>query len=716
MLPFHFDCEQSPLLIDTDPKWTSPWTEDLDLGILPRAIEDMDYQTYDSRTSHAARQAFSPEEHSLPSQRFPPRSHSLIDAPTGWSSTIPGPGAHHGASYPQSYGQDFPWPSPNHKAQETVRPKQSSGSSPEFDVSSTISPLSPKTPGARSDIDVNVVPSSASPLISGPSSSATNHFTHFPDPKTENQPPYGGGGISLQQIQPFPDQSYEEPRDSHSSMDFGPEIYPYQLPAGHYGGPHTGGYHPAHVAGSIASSGFEPEMDPEDRRDETMSEADAEGDVDVDYQPQSQTRHPTTTARQTAGGNNPMRPLRARSGGRRQQTFSLTAPNPHTGRVTRTTQQQQPTPSTSNPSSTTSPSTFCHECQSQFPSPATLYKHTLTSHTRPFRCIFYRYACQQTFGSKNEWARHIRVQHLRLEKWRCDIGKCGEDNDDAQQQEGSKHEFDRKDLFIQHVRRMHPGELGITNSSNTSRTTARGTAQHQHQHRNDDDDDNENEGDGTNKLERNRLEISIQQRCHIPIRLPPTKLTCTACSPSPSSSLLPPPPLTSYHGPAPSSSSSSSAFALSASTSTTSPSSTQPRTQAPSTFDTLEPFMEHYAKHLEKSENLGPEDPVMKNWLIGQSLLTCEGNRWKIVGCAGKKGASGGRGRGGGGAGARAAGARASNNNHSGARTAGAGPARASGGAVQARGRQGTRSSARYRATRVRTEQEEDAEYDSDIE
>ena len=66
---------------------------------------------------------------------------------------------------------------------------------------------------------------------------------------------------------------------------------------------------------------------------------------------------------------------------------------------------------------------------------------------RAFPCPFAVYGCESTFGSKNEWKRHVNTQHMRLGYWRCT--QCD-------QSERKPNDFNRKDLFIQHVRRMHP--------------------------------------------------------------------------------------------------------------------------------------------------------------------------------------------------------------------------------------------------------------------
>jgi hypothetical protein len=68
-----------------------------------------------------------------------------------------------------------------------------------------------------------------------------------------------------------------------------------------------------------------------------------------------------------------------------------------------------------------------------------------TTDSRPFTCLFGFASCSQTFSSKNEWKRHINHIHLQLYYWRCDFPGCA----------NRKAYFNRKDLFGQHLKRMH---------------------------------------------------------------------------------------------------------------------------------------------------------------------------------------------------------------------------------------------------------------------
>ena len=93
--------------------------------------------------------------------------------------------------------------------------------------------------------------------------------------------------------------------------------------------------------------------------------------------------------------------------------------------------------------------TRCSMCShAPFKDSSSLRKHVAAAHTRPFPCAFSFAGCPSTFGSKNEWKRHIASQHLCLTYYRC--SSCPQST-----VEGKGNEFNRKDLFTQHLRRMH---------------------------------------------------------------------------------------------------------------------------------------------------------------------------------------------------------------------------------------------------------------------
>lgn len=99
--------------------------------------------------------------------------------------------------------------------------------------------------------------------------------------------------------------------------------------------------------------------------------------------------------------------------------------------------------------STPKQETQCNLCShAPFKDSSSLRKHIAAAHTRPFPCAFSFAGCPSTFGSKNEWKRHIASQHLCLTYYRC--SSCPQST-----VEGKGNEFNRKDLFTQHLRRMH---------------------------------------------------------------------------------------------------------------------------------------------------------------------------------------------------------------------------------------------------------------------
>ena len=88
-------------------------------------------------------------------------------------------------------------------------------------------------------------------------------------------------------------------------------------------------------------------------------------------------------------------------------------------------------------------------------------RRTITDQGRLYTCVFARYGCTARFSSKNEWKRHVTSQHLRPGVWRCDLGACVRHPPSSTIPAGGDDciphwvEFNRKDLFAQHIRRMH---------------------------------------------------------------------------------------------------------------------------------------------------------------------------------------------------------------------------------------------------------------------
>ncbi|KAH6649858.1 hypothetical protein F5144DRAFT_597364 [Chaetomium tenue] len=125
----------------------------------------------------------------------------------------------------------------------------------------------------------------------------------------------------------------------------------------------------------------------------------------------------------------------------------------------------------------------CPDCKkTSFSSQSDLDAHLNKEHRRPFNCVFDFAGCTSTFANKNEWKRHVTTQHLLLNYWVCTEGTCAKA--DTQDQTPSSTTttptpsqptgaiFNRKDLFTQHLKRMHaPKELKDAPTTPTTTTT-----------------------------------------------------------------------------------------------------------------------------------------------------------------------------------------------------------------------------------------------------
>ncbi|KAI1121142.1 hypothetical protein F5Y10DRAFT_256947 [Nemania abortiva] len=121
----------------------------------------------------------------------------------------------------------------------------------------------------------------------------------------------------------------------------------------------------------------------------------------------------------------------------------------------------------------------CPDCRKvTFKDRIGLENHIKKQHTRPFTCIFDFAGCRSTFASKNEWKRHCASQHIVLQYWVCQQDGCAhvsnKPNALKKSSGGSRRRsncsrypstypsalpngtiFNRKDLYTQHLRRMH---------------------------------------------------------------------------------------------------------------------------------------------------------------------------------------------------------------------------------------------------------------------
>jgi hypothetical protein len=107
----------------------------------------------------------------------------------------------------------------------------------------------------------------------------------------------------------------------------------------------------------------------------------------------------------------------------------------------------------------TSNTTVCPSCsRKDFKDRASLQEHIDTTHLRPYTCVFSFSGCSSTFATKNEWKRHVSTQHLNLHSWICTQDNCASLR--LPNGRGRGNEFNRKDLYSQHVRRMHIPDAG----------------------------------------------------------------------------------------------------------------------------------------------------------------------------------------------------------------------------------------------------------------
>jgi len=245
-----------------------------------------------------------------------------------------------------------------------------------------------------------------------------------------------------------------------------------------------------------------------DEEDSTMGDSLEQDDGDDDYSPRSEKRaHGRRLSQMSASLKNP-----SASPKRSQLAKNATSQAPKPTKIAKKSSSKISAPCpTSNRNANTQP---CPHCSVGFPSDSTLKKHVLALHTRPFICTFHGYGCSSTVGSKNEWKRHINVQHMHLETWRCDIGACAPQtcgskehnhalDSKSEQQEANGpvyHDFDRKDLFTQHLKRMHCP------------------------------------ANSASRAEKAKYEASVeasQKRCYRRLRDPPTNVICPYCTQHP---------------------------------------------------------------------------------------------------------------------------------------------------------------------------------------
>lgn len=353
-----------------------------------------------------------------------------------------------------------------------------------------------------------------------------------------------------------------------------------------------------------------------DDEDEMQMEVEFEDDkADEDYNGRSPKRlHRRNNSNFRNLASSPLNKRAARA----PKSPTLTKPSKVAKNVSSATKPLAPSPS---PTSPTSPSkggkANCPQCPASFPSPSALHKHTLALHTRPFTCSFKRYGCPANFGSKNEWKRHVSSQHLRLGIYRCDINTCipnqprrksssssydkslqkaesdpsSPSSDRPSEPTTGHNEFNRKDLFTQHVRRMHgPRQPGSQRRNGASAEM--------------------NEFD--EKLD------AIRQRCWVQLRSKPPRSFCGFCR-------FKQEQYQKQHD--------------------QNINSLEVQSGLDRVNDVIfdgdsawDDRMEHVGKHLERGETEEAEDDVLRQWMADQGLLLKKNGQWEVVGCGSRRG------------------------------------------------------------------------------
>ncbi|KAL8653276.1 MAG: hypothetical protein Q9226_003912 [Calogaya cf. arnoldii] len=343
--------------------------------------------------------------------------------------------------------------------------------------------------------------------------------------------------------------------------------------------------------------------------DESLAMDPANGDSDngSNYSPQSRSKRVSVTKRSPTilRSKGPVSPNARRLSSSKSKTHQLTQPakiskrqssGPKTGVQTRS----PPSPQVRIPTNSFR-CTYQH-CSQSFSSSSHLSKHVLSVHTRPFTCSFARYGCKSTFGAKNEWKRHVSSIHLSLGIYRCDVGtscapqsgpRARHNNNftsssqppNPQQQGGCGYKSNRKDLFTQHLQRMHRPAVSAPRAER-------------------------------DYFDKNLDEV--RQRCWVSLREAPPRSSCGFCAPHPSRQTpLFGSDLHEHEHPQSKKHNKPAIF--------TGPGSWEER-------------MEHVGRHLEKGTvGIEVEDLELREWMLQEGLLECTKSGYRVVGVGGKK-------------------------------------------------------------------------------
>ena len=268
--------------------------------------------------------------------------------------------------------------------------------------------------------------------------------------------PQSGSGITLQEVQQYPDACQEEHFSelSHTNLAGVKTAFPCHTDfaessriAVDAGYKEQYSEYTVQVPDEAAKSARIGSVNTS-AKDEYMSGP--ENDSGSDYSP---THCDANSGRSTRSGK-PMKPLPKRITRMKPKTMMRMSANG----VAKRRVKKKSTDTITLAVPVRNASSTCPYCSEAPSGKAALNKHISTVHTRPFTCTFRSYGCPSTFGSKNEWKRHVSTQHLRLGIWRCKLDTCLPKKEDLLQEgptEPIYNDFNRKDLFTQHLRRMH---------------------------------------------------------------------------------------------------------------------------------------------------------------------------------------------------------------------------------------------------------------------
>lgn len=292
-----------------------------------------------------------------------------------------------------------------------------------------------------------------------PLSRSTSHISQGPlEPEWPSRPMAHGqiplhGHINPSDVQVHPDPQEIIFKDDESLMDADMKEYTSEID-NRFAKQERSREHYQHSSDTETSQSLDSEDSPEpveriESNGYTEADVDAEGEV-VDELEDDANDIENPIAEEEEDQDTEYKPKAPRTKRRRSGRTSPSAPVKKQNKVVKTVPRSK--------------SQFqCSECGHSAKDATALARHKSAAHTRPYICTFSFAGCKSTFGNKNEWKRHVSSQHLNLQYWQCDVGACSQSKATTSKNASShptrlkagNNEFNRKDLFTQHLRRMH---------------------------------------------------------------------------------------------------------------------------------------------------------------------------------------------------------------------------------------------------------------------